>query len=199
MEDLKDTIEHIADATEGGFVSERKRRKAETVIEDPKSSDNAKKSKINQYIEWSDNFRPSIPKPNVHTSDWAMVDSDFLQYARQRIEEDSDHKYISEYKKKCLLYELNKAENSNMTLAELWWMTVFSCTCKVPRKLEGYEKKFCPVCKKADSRVVQNDSDHKNTCPYCHECFYDSGRKKKIVLRTECKINHDIKSVRESF
>ena len=197
---MKDTIEHIADATEGGLVSESKKRKAETVIEDPNASDKAKQSKINQYIEWSDNFRPSIPKPNVHTSDWAMVDSDFLQYARQRIEV-SDHKSISEYKKKCLLYELNKAENSNMTLAELWWMTVISCTCTVPRNLTegGYEKKICPVCTKADSRVVENDSDHTNTCPYCHECFYDSGRKKNIVLLVDCKINHVIKSVRESF
>ena len=195
MEEFKCTD---ADLTEGGLVSKSKRRKTETVIKDVKSSDKAKQSKINQYIEWSDNFRPSIPKPNVHTSDWAMVDSDFLQYARQRIEV-SDHKYIGEYKKKCLLYELNKAENSNMTLAELWWMTVFSCTCKVPRKGEGYEKKSCPVCKEAKKMVVQNDSDHTNTCPYCHECFYDSGRKKKIVLRTECKINHVIKSVRASF
>ena len=199
MEEFKCTD---ADLTEGGLVSKSKRRKAETVIKDVKSSDKAKQSKINQYIEWSDNFRPSIPKPNVHTSDWAMVDSDFLQYARQRIEEDSDH--ISEHKKKRLLHELNKAENfisenSNMTLAELWWMTVISCTCTVHRKGEGYEKKICPVCKEAKKMVVQNDSDHKNTCPYCHECFYGSGRKKKIVLRTECKINHVIKDVQALF
>ena len=40
MEDLKDTDEHIADSTEGGFVSESKKRKAEKVIKDVKSSDN---------------------------------------------------------------------------------------------------------------------------------------------------------------
>lgn len=126
-----------------------------------------------------------------------------MQYARQRIEEDTEH--IDEHHKKRLLHELNKAEksiseNSNMTLAELWWMTVVSCSCKVPRNLEGgYEKKDCPVCKVAKGRVIQNDSDHTNTCPYCHACFYGSGRKKKIVLRDECKINHDIKDVLASF
>jgi hypothetical protein len=186
-----------ADLTEGGLVSKSKKRKAEKVIKDPNASDKAKQSKMNRYIEWSDNFRTSIPKPNVHTSDWAMVDSDFLQYARQRIEEDSDH--IDEHKKKRLLHKLNKAENSNMTLAELWWMTVFSCTCKAHRKLEGYEKKNCPVCKEAKKMVVQNDSDHKNTCPYCHGCFYGSGREKNIVLLVDCKINHDIKDVQALF
>ena len=199
MEDLKDTDEHIADLTEGGFVSESKKRKAETVINDMKSSDNAKQSKIKQYIEWSDNFRRSIPKPNGEST---MVDSLTLQYVRQRIEEDTEH--IDEHHKKRLFHELNKAEksiseNSNMTLAELCWMTVISCSCKVHRKLDGYEKKDCPVCKVAKKSVVQNDSDHTNTCPYCHECFYDSGRKKNIVLLVDCKINHVIKSVRASF
>jgi Rad3-related DNA helicase len=131
-----------------------------------------------------------------------MVNSDFLQYARQRIEEDSDH--IDEHHKKRLFHELNKAEksiseNSNMTLAELWWMTVFSCTCTFHRKGEGYEKKSCPVCKEAKKMVVENDSDHKNTCPYCHGCFYGSGREKNIVLLVDCKINHDIKDVRALF
>ena len=84
MEEFKCTD---ADLTEWGLVSESKKRKAEKVIKDPKKSDKAKQSKMKQYIEWSDNFRTSIPTPNVHTSDWAMVNSDFLQYARQRIEE----------------------------------------------------------------------------------------------------------------
>lgn len=193
MEDLKDTDEHIADLTEGGVVSESKKRKAETVIEDVKSSRRAKQSKIDQYIEWSDNFRRSIPKPNG-----TMVDTLTLQYVRQMIEEDSDH--IKEHYKKRLLHELNIAENSNMTNGELLWMIMISCRCNVPRKLEGgYEKKDCPVCKVAKGRVIQNDSDHTNTCPYCHACFYGSGRKKKIVLRDECKINHDIKDVLASF
>lgn len=123
-----------------------------------------------------------------------MVDPVFLQYARQRIEEDSDH--IKEHTKKRLLHELNIAENSNMTFAELWWMTVNSC-CKVRRKGEGYGKTECPVCKVADKIVIKNDSEHK--CPYCHECFFESGREKKIVPRDECKINHGIKDVRALF
>ncbi len=189
LEDFKDTDEHIADLS--------KKRKAETVINDMNASNKAKLREINKYIKWSDNFRPSIPKPNVHISDWAMVNSDFLQYLRQRIEEDTEH--IDEHKKKRLLHELNKAEKSPMTQAEFCWMTWISCTCTVPRTLEGYEKKYCPVCKVATRRVIENDSDHMNTCIYCHECFFDSGREKKIVLRTECKTNHVIKSVRASF
>lgn len=198
LEDFKDTDEDIPDLTEGGVVSESNKRKAETVINDMNASNKAKLREINKYIKWSDNFRPSIPKPNVHISDWAMVNSDFLQYLTQRIEEDTEH--IDEHRKKRLLHELNKAENSNnMTQAEFCWMTVISCTCTVPRTLEGYDKKYCPVCKVAERRVIENDSDHMNTCIYCHDCFFDSGREKKIVLRTECKTNHVIKSVRASF
>lgn len=59
MGNLKDADEHIADLTEGGFVSESKKRKTETVIKDMNASDKAKLRQMNQYIEWSDNFRTS--------------------------------------------------------------------------------------------------------------------------------------------
>ena len=74
-------------------------------------------------------------------------------------------------------------------MAEIWLMTVKSIG-KVTRGI-SYKKNECPVCKVAEQKIIDMD-DH--DCPYCHECFNESGWKKEYLKQEICNCNNNVET-----
>ncbi len=165
-----------------GGIEVKVKAKKHAKKKDPKSSDAAKGREFGKFTryfdEWLSNQLVGMPPG------WPVLDEDFLQYARQMIENDIGVGQLDEHTKKRLLYVLDEKNSSGKTYAEFWWMTVKSFG-KVPRG--GYQKNECPVCKVAVKQILDM-TDH--DCPYCHRCYHESGWKKKCVLKGECTTNH---------
>lgn len=162
------------------------------VIKDEKSSSIAAQRQFDAFTTWFDSWLLGLPKPDGNPSDLPTVDAKFLEYANKMM----DYTGIPEYDKKKLSHVLKEAESSDRTCAETFVMAA-KCLGKVSRargspnrqdnvfEMEAprYEKHNCPVCKVAEKRLI-NNNDH--DCPYCHRCFIESGRDKKIVRLDEC-------------
>ncbi len=170
------------------------KKRAGRVIKDEKCSDVAAQRQIDAFKKSFDSWLPDgVPMPVGNRSDLPTDNSAFFHYLRSRVEDDEE---ILEHNKKRMYHVLEKAKSSGRTNAETCWMIVKACLWKVPRKAKGdvnetdgvrYQKKFCPVCKVELGMLIKN-KDH--DCPYCHDCFMESGREMKVVPRDDCKANH---------
>ena len=153
------------------------KRKGSSKKKDEKSNNAAKKREINKWKKYFDNWRSKQP---VSMS----PDEDFMELARKMIDV---NEHIDQHTKLRQHYVLDNGFQIN-TFEEmkLWWTTVKSFG-KVPRG--DYEKNDCPVCKCGPERKLVDLSDH--NCPYCQDCFNNSGWKKACILLEECECNKD--------
>ena len=153
------------------------KRKGSSKKKDEKSNNAAKKREINKWKKYFDKWRSKQP---VSMS----PDEDFMELARKMIDV---NEHIDQHIKLRQHYVLDNGFQIN-TFEEmkLWWTTVKSFG-KVPRG--DYEKNDCPVCKCGPERKLVDLSDH--NCPYCHDCFNNSGWKKACILLEECECNKD--------